>query len=73
MTKLYSKPGCVQCAATERYLKQHNKPYEKIDLTKDEAAFDHVVNTLGYQNVPVVETAEGKHWYGFNPDELALL
>lgn len=67
---VFGKPGCVQCTATENYLKQKGIPFEKIDVTESEVAYDHVVK-MGYQQVPVVTTATGDHWYGFRPDKLA--
>jgi len=69
---IYSKPGCVQCTATARYLDQRKRPYTKIDVSEDAAAFDYVTKELGYMQVPVVETSEGEHWYGFVPDRLAV-
>lgn len=71
-TILYGKPGCVQCTATERYLDREKIPYTKIDVSQDDAAFEYVTQTLGYQQVPVVESGED-HWYGFVPDRLATL
>lgn len=75
---VYSKPGCVQCDATERWLKQHKVPYRKVDVTEDEAALEMVKN-MGYQQVPVVvvpfdyPTAAGHHWSGFQPDKLKAI
>lgn len=67
---VYGKPGCVQCTATERYLSTRKIPFTKIDVTQSEEGFNRIVG-LGYQQVPVVETATGDHWYGFVPDRLA--
>lgn len=69
---LYGKPGCVQCTATERYLDKHEIPYTKIDVSQDEVAYEYVTQTLGYTQVPVMETTD-THWYGFIPDRLATL
>ena len=75
---LYSKPACVQCVGTERYLKNLDIPYEKIDISQDEAAYNLVAG-LGYQQVPVVvvpdtyEIMGGEHWSGLQPDNLKRL
>jgi glutaredoxin-like protein NrdH len=69
---LYGKPNCVQCTATERYLKRENIPYTKIDVTEDEAAYLYVTKELGYQQVPVLSNGVD-HWSGFNPNKLSQL
>jgi glutaredoxin-like protein NrdH len=68
---VYSKPACVQCTATERWLKTKGVKYDKIDVTEDVEAYQRVTN-MGYQQVPVVVTSSGAHWSGFDPDQLAL-
>lgn len=68
---LYGKPRCVQCDATERYIKTNQISYTKIDVTQNAEAFTYVTETLGYQQAPVVVASDGKHWSGFIPDELA--
>lgn len=68
---VYSKPSCVQCNATYRALRKNGIDYDVVDVTEDQAAYDHVVS-LGYQQVPVVETAD-EHWSGFRPDMISQL
>lgn len=63
---VYSKPACPQCNATYRALDKSGISYTSIDVTQDLDAYQHVTS-LGYQQVPVVET-EGEHWSGFRPD-----
>ena len=75
---MYSKPRCVQCNATERWLKEHGFRIIKHDVEQSEAAYDYVV-ALGYQAVPVVvipldaEKMAGEHWSGLRPDKLSQL
>ena len=74
---LYSKSSCVQCTATERWLKSHDVRYVKHDVVEDATAYDYVV-ALGYQQVPVVvvpfdRDPDAGHWSGFNPDRLGAL
>lgn len=71
MVKLYGKPGCGGCIATERALKKYNIDFEKINIYEDEEAFTHIQN-LGYQGVPVVET-EDEHWIGYKEDKIKAL
>lgn len=64
---LYSKPACVQCTATTRWLKKNGHELRTIDLTQDPKAYEYVLS-LGYQQVPVVVVDADTHWSGFNPD-----
>jgi glutaredoxin-like protein NrdH len=66
---VYSKPACVQCAATTRALDAKGIGYELVDLTTDEDAMNRVV-ALGYRQAPVV-VAGDQHWAGFRPDLIA--
>ena len=68
---VYSKPSCVQCNATYRALTKKGLDYTVVAVPEDPAAYDHVVG-LGYQQVPVVETASD-HWSGFRPDKINSL
>lgn len=71
---VYSKPACVQCTATYRWLDKHGLDYEVIDLATDPAAFA-AVRALGHLSAPVVivRAADGStedHWSGFRPDRI---
>jgi len=68
---VYSKPDCVQCAATTRALDAKGIRYEVIDLTADDAAMSFVQD-LGYRQAPVV-VADDRHWAGFRPDMIGRL
>ena len=67
---MYSKPSCVQCTATERWLTSRDIPFDKIDVTKDEAALDFT-KSLGYLQAPVIYIDENAHWSGFDPGQLS--
>lgn len=69
--KLYSKPACGKCVATKTALDARGITYEYVDVTKDADAFDRVVS-LGYREMPVVETSE-QHWSGFRLDLIDAL
>lgn len=66
--KLYSKPDCRQCMATERRLKANGVKFEYIDMSTDAEALAEV-KALGYLQAPVVVT-DTDHWSGFRPDKL---
>ena len=68
---VYSKPACVQCNATYNALTKKGVAYDVVDVTADEKALAHVLS-LGYQQVPVVET-EDEHWSGYRPDNITRL
>jgi glutaredoxin-like protein NrdH len=58
---------------TTNFLERSDRPYVKIDVTEDEAAFKYITEELGYLQVPVVTTSGGDNWSGFRPDRLAEL
>ena len=68
---VYSKPACVQCAATTRALDARGIDYSLIDLTEDADAMARVT-ALGYRQAPVVIAGEA-HWAGFRPDMISRL
>ena len=68
---VYSKPGCVQCAATLRKLTQHGIDFTLIDVSQDPIALEYVTG-LGHVQAPVVETP-GASWSGYRPDLINAL
>ncbi len=68
---IYTKPDCIQCHATCRALDSKGIRYRIVDLQQDQQALDYV-RSLGYQQAPVVHTAND-HWSGFRPDKISLL
>jgi glutaredoxin-like protein NrdH len=74
---VYSKPGCQQCNAVERYLKSNGFRYQKIDVTQFPAA-EEKVRDMGYSQVPVTVVpfdyaADKRHFYGFDPEALGSI
>lgn len=70
---VYSKPNCMQCEFTKKWLHNNGLPYTAIDVRQDELSLDYI-KRLGYQNLPVVVVDEGDmHWFGFRPDLLEEL
>lgn len=71
MTTIYTKPACVQCDMTKRYMDKNNIPYETVDITEDQQALDMIMS-MGFQAAPVVMSPVG-NWSGFQPDKINLL
>jgi glutaredoxin-like protein NrdH len=69
---VYSKPACVQCTATKRWLESKG-----IDYVEDDAIanLDHIQALLQFKQAPVIRVVDSSgtatFWYGHNPDELA--
>lgn len=68
---VYAKPACVQCEATKKALTKSGVPYTVVDITKDDAARERVME-LGYNSAPIV-IAGSEHWSGFRPDRIKNL
>ncbi|MBX3196442.1 MAG: glutaredoxin-like protein NrdH [Microbacteriaceae bacterium] len=66
---VYSKPSCVQCAATYRALDAKGVRYRVVDLAQDPEALAYVKG-LGYSSAPVVVVSDTDHWAGFRPDHI---
>lgn len=65
---VYSRPSCVQCNATKRWIKNHGGSYEEKNVDADPEALQHVLDA-GVQQLPFVETDEDS-WAGYQPDKL---
>lgn len=68
---VYTKPSCVQCDQTKKFLDKVNIPYTTVDISQDLDAFQKVVD-LGFKAAPVVIT-DNDSWAGFNPAKLTKL
>ena len=71
---VYSKPRCVQCDATKRWLDKRDIPYTLIDITQSPADAE-AIKALGFQQAPVVIVSTGDPetdlmWSGFEINNL---
>ena len=71
---VYSKPRCVQCDATKRWLDKRNIPYNLVDITESPADAA-AIKELGFQQAPVVIVSTGDPetdlmWSGFEINNL---
>lgn len=71
MTIVYTKPNCVQCDMTKRYMDKNGISYETIDITENEEALQMILD-MGFKSAPVI-ISEAGNWAGFQPDKLNLL
>ncbi|WP_423188594.1 glutaredoxin-like protein NrdH [Alkalibacterium sp. f15] len=69
---VYSKPNCMQCQFTKKYLENKGIAFEVKDIEQNVKAIDEV-KQLGFSSLPVV-IAEGiEAFNGFRPDMLNRL
>lgn len=66
MVTVYTKPNCVQCNMTKKYLDDRGVEYSTVDITQDSEALDKIINQ-GFKAAPVVN-AGSEWWAGFKPD-----
>lgn len=71
MTTVYTKPSCVQCDMTKRYLDKSGVQYETVDITQNPEALDMILG-MGFSSAPVVVSDQGS-WAGFQPEKLSQL
>lgn len=71
MTTVYTKPACVQCDMTKRYMDNKGIQYTTVDITANAEAFDMIVG-MGFASAPVVISEQGS-WAGFQPEKIDLL
>ena len=74
MIKVYSKPDCMQCKMTKKFLSDHDVPFEEIDVFENEAALE-LIKSKGFFSLPVVTTNDSFDgaWCKFRIDKLEEL
>lgn len=70
---VYSKPNCIQCDRTQKYLDDNDVNYLYFDISTDPEALE-AARAYGFASAPIVVVEEsGKHvdaWGGFRIDKL---
>lgn len=66
---VYSKPNCMSCEFSKKYLKDKGVKFDEIDVFKDAEALA-MLRDRGYAQMPVVDV-NGVFHTGFRPDLLA--
>ena len=69
MITVYSKPNCMQCEFSKKYLKDKGIEFKEINVFDDDEALS-MLRDAGYSQMPVVDVDGEKHT-GFRPDILA--
>ncbi|MBT2731324.1 MULTISPECIES: glutaredoxin-like protein NrdH [Carnobacterium] len=69
---VYSKPNCMQCNFTKKYLEDKGIAYEVKDIFESEEALNEV-KELGFSSVPVIAIEGHEAFNGFRPDLLDQL
>ena len=69
MIKIYSKPNCMSCEFTKKYLNDKGVSFEEIDVFQDAEALS-MLRDEGFSQMPVV-SMDGEFHTGFRPDVLS--
>ena len=71
MIRVYTKPDCVQCDQTKKFLDRNNLEYVSVDISSDIKAYEKAV-AMGFTSAPIVVTENGA-WSGFKLEKLQEL
>ena len=67
--KVYSKPNCMACNFSKKYLDDRGVKFEEIDVFQDAEALA-MLRDKGFSQMPVV-SIDGEFHTGFQPNILA--
>lgn len=68
--KLYSRQLCGWCQDAKAYLSEHQIPFEEVDVGRDRAAYDEMIQLSGQRYVPTI-VVDGKVLADFDTGQLA--
>lgn len=76
--RVYSKDQCMQCKMVKRWLTEHDVEFEELNVDHmDEQnrgqTIEFIKSELGFSSLPVIVTADGATFKGFNVNELRKL
>ena len=66
---VYSTPTCPYCIRAKQFLKDNNVAFNDIDVSKDSAKADEMVEKSGQMGVPVLNI-DGKIIVGFDKEAI---
>lgn len=69
MIKIYSKPNCMACNFSKKYLEDKGVEFEEINVFEDAEALA-MLRDKGFSQMPVV-SIDGEFHTGFRPELLA--
>lgn len=67
MVTVYTKPNCMQCMVTKKFLTEHDINFQ-VKNTENESYRNEVID-MGYTGLPVVVT-DNDQWSGLRMDKL---
>jgi len=70
--KVYSTESCPWCHKAKEFLKEHNIPFEDINVGEDEKARNEMIEKSGQMGVPVIDI-KGEILVGFDEPKLREL
>lgn len=66
---VYLTDTCPYCDMMKNFLVEKNLPYKEVNIQRDQAAADKLVQTTGQMGVPQTNV-NGQWVLGFDPDKL---
>lgn len=69
MITVFSKPNCMQCNFTKKYLNDKGVKFKEINVFKDDKSLA-MLRDKGFSQMPVVDV-NGEFHTGFQPNILA--
>ena len=70
MITVYTKPNCMACEMTKRFLDEAGADYEISEVTRHDLK---IFEVMGYKSLPIVRVGEETKFSGFQPDKLESL
>jgi glutaredoxin 3 len=64
---VYSTPSCPYCIYAKDYFRNNKIEFKDIDVSKDRASAQEMVNKSGQMGVPVIDI-DGQILVGYQPD-----
>jgi glutaredoxin 3 len=69
---VYSTQTCPWCHVAKNFLKDHNIPFQDVDVGRDRKAAEEMIEKSGQMGVPVVDI-NGTIIIGFNEQKMKEL
>lgn len=69
---VYSTDTCPYCTMMKNFLEQNDVPYKEVNVQRDQAAANRLVQETGQMGVPQTNI-NGEWVLGFDPDRVAEL
>ena len=64
---VYSTPSCPYCIYAKDYFRNNNISFKDVDVSRDRASAQEMVNKSGQMGVPVIDI-DGQILVGYQPD-----